>query len=67
MQVIYSLDAATPQVLHGDIKTKNILLTSALQAKIGDVGLASLADKKSDDAKALKCEPDCRPFDFLLV
>jgi serine/threonine protein kinase len=41
------------QVMHSDLKTKNVLLSSAMNAKISDVGLAQLVDAHSENAPVL--------------
>ena len=42
-----------PQVMHSDLKTKNVLLSNTMNAKISDVGLAQLVDAHSENAPVL--------------
>ena len=41
---LYYLHSATPAIIHRDLTAKNILLTSALEAKIADFGVARITD-----------------------
>jgi serine/threonine protein kinase len=39
--------------MHSDLKTKNVLLSNTMNAKISDVGLAQLVDAHSENAPVL--------------
>lgn len=39
--------ASSQQVMHGDLKSRNVLLTRARTAKIADIGLARIVDPGS--------------------
>jgi serine/threonine protein kinase len=68
------------QVMHSDLKTKNVLLTKDhVTAKIADVGLSQFLDHQTDQPNIIACEqwlqlavqmPDkwlqARPFTVLL-
>ena len=45
------------QVLHSDLKTKNILLTKSGTAKIGDVGLSEFLEHNFNSPDKIACAP----------
>ena len=47
--------ANTAQVLHSDLKTKNILLTSSGTAKLGDVGLSEFLEHNFNSPDKIAC------------
>jgi serine/threonine protein kinase len=46
---------STLQVLHSDLKTKNILLTSSGTAKLGDVGLSEFLEHNFNSPDKIAC------------
>lgn len=45
------------QVMHSDLKTKNVLLTKdQVTAKIADVGLSQFLDHQTDQPNIIACE-----------
>lgn len=44
------------QVCHGDLKTRNVLLTRNYTAKVADVGLSQIIDVAGNNASATACE-----------
>jgi Protein tyrosine and serine/threonine kinase len=51
--VLKHVSPLLPQVMHSDLKTKNVLLSNTMNAKISDVGLAQLVDAHSENAPVL--------------
>ena len=50
---VWEASLLSPQVMHSDLKTKNVLLSNTMNAKISDVGLAQLVDAHSENAPVL--------------
>ena len=46
-EVLDIVNCTAAQVMHGDLKSRNVLLTRARTAKIADIGLARIVDPGS--------------------
>ncbi len=55
-----SIVSCVVQVLHSDLKTKNVLLTKDGTAKIGDVGLSEFLEHNFNAPDKIACAISCR-------